>query len=71
MASDAPSSGDSPFKGFSLSISKPTEAEAKKIFNALSAGGKVDMPLGKTFWSPCFGMLTDKFGVSWMVGVDH
>ena len=71
MASDTPPTGDKPFKGFSLSISKPTEAEAQRVFNALADGGKVDMPLGKTFWSPCFGMLTDKFGVSWMVGMDH
>jgi PhnB protein len=71
MASDSPSKGEPNFKGFSLSISKPTEAEARSVFNALSEGGKVDLPLGKTFWSPCFGMLTDKFGVSWMVGMDH
>ncbi len=55
------------FKGFTLSLALKTEAEAKKAFDALAAGGKVDMPLTKTFWSPCFGMLTDKFGVSWMV----
>jgi PhnB protein len=57
------------FDGFSLAISVATEAEAKSAFNALSAGGKVVMPLTKTFWSPCFGMLTDKFGMSWMVSV--
>jgi PhnB protein len=57
------------FDGFSLAISVATEAEAKSAFNALSADGKVDMPLTKTFWSPCFGMLTDKFGMSWMVSV--
>lgn len=71
MASDAPPSGDRPFKGFSLSISAPSEADARRQFDALADGGKVDMPLGKTFWSPCFGMLTDRFGVSWMVGVEH
>jgi len=59
------------FEGFSLSISVKTEAEAKKIFNALSEGGKVNMPLTKTFWSPCFGMLEDKFGVGWMVSVNE
>lgn len=57
------------FGGFSLSISAPTEAEAKRYFDALAQGGKVEMPLTKTFWSPCFGMLTDKFGVGWMVNV--
>ena len=71
MASDAPPSGDKPFKGFSLSLSYATEAEAHKTFDALAQGGKVEMPLGKTFWSPCFGMLTDQFGVGWMVGVEH
>jgi PhnB protein len=57
------------FDGFSLSLSGANEAEAKKFFDALSAGGRVDMPLTKTFWSPCFGMLTDKFGIGWMVSV--
>ena len=71
MASDAPPSGDKPFKGFSLSLTYATEAEVQKTFDALAQGGKVEMPPGKTFWSPCFGMLTDQFGVGWMVGVDH
>lgn len=57
-------------EGFKLSISVDTEDEAKKIFAALSDGGKVDMPLTKTFWSPCFGMLEDKFGIGWMVGIN-
>ena len=48
----------------------PSEADADRIFAALSEGGKVDMPLDKTFWSPRFGMLTDKFGVAWMVSVE-
>ena len=58
------------FEGFSLSISVNTEAEAKNVFTALSEGGQVKMPLGKTFWSPCFGMTQDKFGVGWMVSVN-
>jgi PhnB protein len=66
MASDGCSEGEA-FKGFSLSISLPNEAEAERAFSALSAGGEVQMPLGKTFWSPRFGMLTDRFGVGWMV----
>jgi PhnB protein len=55
--------------GISLSLTLPDEAAVERAFAALSNGGKVTMPLGKTFWSPRFGMLEDKFGVSWMVGV--
>lgn len=55
------------FKGFSLSLSVHDESQAHTIFSALSEGGKVDMPLTKTFYSPCFGMLTDRFGLGWMV----
>ena len=47
------------------------KAEAERAFNALSQGGSVFMPLGKTFWSEAFGMCTDRFGINWMVGVDH
>jgi PhnB protein len=54
-------------KGFSLSLTYPTAAEAKKAFDALSAGGKVTMPLDKTFWAEAFGMLVDRFGTPWMV----
>jgi PhnB protein len=57
------------FDGFRLALSVPTEAVADRVFNALADGGKVDMPLVKTFWSPCYGMVTDKFGVAWMVMV--
>ena len=67
MASDGYAKGNPEFKGISLSVSAETESEAKKIFGALSDGGKVTMPLSKTFYSPCFGMVNDKFGVSWMV----
>jgi PhnB protein len=66
MASDGCGESSS-FSGFSLSFSPPTEAEAQKAFAALSEGGQVQMPLTKTFWSPCFGMLTDRFGIGWMV----
>jgi PhnB protein len=52
---------------FSLSISTENDDETRKIFNALSAGGKVTMPLDKMFWGSYFGMCTDKFGVQWMV----
>ena len=69
MASDGMSEGQAQFKGMSLSLSPASEAEAKKLFSALSDGGQVQMPLAKTFFSPCFGMVADKFGVSWMVVV--
>ncbi|MCC7548040.1 MAG: VOC family protein [Burkholderiales bacterium] len=69
MASDGLSFEGSSFKGFSLSIVVASEAEADRVFAALSEGGKVTMPLGKTFWSARFGMLEDRFGVAWMVNV--
>jgi uncharacterized glyoxalase superfamily protein PhnB len=68
MASDGCDS-KSRFDGFRLALSVPTEAAADRVFNALSDGGKIDMPLVKTFWSPRYGMVTDKFGVGWMVMV--
>lgn len=56
------------FSGFRIALSVPAEEETRRIFNALaSEGGKVDMPLMKTFWSPLYGQVTDKFGVGWMV----
>ncbi|MBX9632486.1 MAG: VOC family protein [Burkholderiales bacterium] len=67
MASDGGCSNAQKFDGFSLTITVANEAEAKAKFTALSEGGAVTMPLGKTFFSPCFGMLTDKFGVGWML----
>lgn len=68
MASDGNEAGGK-FEGFSLSIAVPTDAEAERVFAALAQGGKVGMPLAKTFWSPKFGMLTDRFGIDWMVSV--
>jgi PhnB protein len=67
MASDGCSPEDGKFNGFSLSISVPSEADADRVFAALSKGGTVKMPLNKTFWSPCFGMLEDRFGLGWMI----
>jgi PhnB protein len=69
MMSDGNCTGKPGFQGFSLSLTVPNAAEADRIFTALANGGKVQMPLEKTFWSPCFGMLTDRFGVGWMVYV--
>jgi PhnB protein len=67
LMSDGQCAGKTEFKGFSLAYSARNEAEADKVFGALSDGGNVTMPLAKTFFSPRFGMLTDKFGVGWMV----
>jgi PhnB protein len=67
MASDGCGTEAEGFRGFSLSLAVNSEAEADRYFNALADGGKVIMPLGKTFWSPRFGMLTDRFGVGWMI----
>lgn len=67
MASDGQAFGQLDFKGFSLSITVPDEAQVDRLFNALAEGGQVQMPLAKTFWSPRFGMVVDRFGVSWMV----
>lgn len=69
MASDGRCSGATEFKGFALSLTVPTEADADKAFNALADGGQVQMPLDKTFFSARFGMVADKFGVFWMVMV--
>lgn len=71
MASDGMCDGKPNFDGFSLSVTVPNEAEADRVFAALGEGGLVTMPLDKTFWSPKFGMLTDRFGVGWMVSVMH
>ena len=68
MASDGCSEGLN-FQAFSLSLAVANETEAKRVFDALSDGGQVRMPLTKTFWSPCFGMVADRFGVGWMVTV--
>ena len=69
MASDGCSSEGPSFKGFSLSLSVPSEAEADRAFAALANGGQVRMALAKTFWSARFGMVTDRFGIGWMISV--
>lgn len=69
MASDGCSAEKANFEGFSLSLSVSTETEANRAFAALTEGGQVRMPLTKTFWSPRFGMVQDRFGVGWMVSV--
>ena len=69
MASDGRCTGQTSFQGFSLSLTARNEDEAGRKFTALAEGGEIQMPLGKTFWSPCFGMVADRFGVGWMVSV--
>ena len=70
MASDGRNTGNPDFKGFALSLNAKSEADADRMFNALADGGQVAMPLSKTFFSPRFGMVADKFGVHWMVIVE-
>jgi PhnB protein len=67
MASDGYAKGSPTFAGISLTLAVKDEPAAKKYFDALTDGGSVQMPLAKTFFSPAFGTLTDKFGVNWMV----
>jgi PhnB protein len=69
MASDGCSADKASFEGFSLALSVASEPEADRIFAALADRGQVRMPLGKTFWSPRFGMVEDRFGIGWMVSV--
>jgi PhnB protein len=71
MASDGRCQGKPAFQGFALSLDAKTEVEADRLFAALSDGGQVQMPLAKTFFSPRFGMVADRFGVMWMVIVEQ
>jgi len=67
MASDGRCQGQPAFQGFSLSLTTASDAEAELLFTALADGGQVQMPLAKTFFSSRFGMVADRFGVSWMI----
>jgi len=67
MASDGRCMGKPSFQGFSLSLTVKDAAEADRLYAALGDGGQVQMPLAKTFFSPRFGMIGDRFGVSWMI----
>ena len=69
LLSDGRMQGSPAFQGFSLSLTVKTVAESEKLFAALGDGGQVKMPLMKTFFSPSFGMVADRFGVSWLVYV--
>ncbi|MBL8174849.1 MAG: VOC family protein [Bryobacterales bacterium] len=71
MLCDDPRPGDAPGdSNISLAIGLNDPARAQQLFDNLSAGGQVTMPLGKTFWAEAFGMLTDKFGVKWMINCE-
>ena|SRR5436190_21010987 len=67
MASDGQCQGTAKFEGFALTYNAADEAEADKVFAALAQGGQIQMPMTKTFFSPRFGMVADRFGVSWMI----
>lgn len=67
MASDCHGSGKPAFAGISLALGVTDATDASCCFEALSAGGTICMPLGATFWSPAFGVVTDRFGVTWMI----
>ena len=69
MADDGMGDKTAEFKGMTLAIEVADDAEARRVFTALGEAGNVTMPLMKTFWTSSFGMLTDKFGVPWMVNV--
>ena len=69
MASDGRCEDKPNFQGFSPSLTAPDETTAERLFAALEDGGQVQMPLTKTFFSPSFGMIADRFGVSWMIHV--
>jgi PhnB protein len=66
-ASDGRCTGKHNIQGFSLSVEVKNEADARRLFAAVSEGGQVQMPLAKTFFSPAFGMVADRFGVPWMI----
>ncbi len=68
MASDG-CDDRSKFDGMRLALAVPDEADARRAFDVLADGGSVQMPLTRTFWSPCYGMVTDRFGLGWMVMV--
>ncbi|MBY4675374.1 VOC family protein [Marinobacterium arenosum] len=70
MMSDGNGKGGPEFRGFSLTIAPADRAEAERLFNALADGGTIEMPLSETFWATCFGMVTDRFGVSWMINLE-
>lgn len=71
MASDAPPQYREDMQGVSLSLKVDSAAEAERLYDALSDGGSVQMPLGETFWAHRFAMLTDRFGIRWMINCER
>jgi PhnB protein len=71
LGSDAPPQHFSKPQGFSVSVAVKTPAEADRVFAGLAEGGNIIMPIDKTFWSPRFGMCTDRFGIPWMVNCEQ
>lgn len=74
MGSDSPTGGTFPFvqgNNYAISINASSRAEADQLFNALSSGGQITMPMNQTFWGAYFGMFTDKFGINWMMNFDE
>ncbi len=72
MASDDPMNDNfGPVQGMMISFSTPDAGEAKRVFDALAEGGNITQPMIETFFSPAWGMVTDRFGTPWMVGVDQ
>lgn len=71
LMSDGDGQTDNTYAGFSLSVTADDLPSGEKYFNALSKGGQVTVPFGETFWTSGFGMLVDRFGVHWMVNVNH
>lgn len=71
MASDGQRGEKPAFTGFSLSVGAVSKDEGQRIFDGLSEGGQVVVPYQKTFWAEGFGMLVDRFGMSWMVNCEH
>ena len=69
LASDGRCLGRPSFQGFSLSLTVPNDAEAERLFASLTDGGQVQMPMTRTFFASRFGMVADRFGVSWMIYV--
>ncbi len=71
MGADATPRHHAEPKGFSVSLSVEKIEEAERVFNALAERGKVTMPMQKTFWAARFGMVTDRFGIPWMINCEH
>jgi PhnB protein len=67
LGNDLSSESYQPLQGFSVALHLPSAAEARRVFSALAEGGRITVPLAEVEWSPCFGMVTDRFGVPWLI----